>query len=116
MASRRLLNVSIAQMGPVARSESRHKVVDRMIVLMEEAHQQGSSFIVFPELALTSFFPRWVYDDHDELESWFESKMPNTYTSRLFERAGQLNCGFYLGYAELEKDSLGRKQFFNTLT
>ena len=114
MALRRMLNVSVAQMGPVARSESRHKVVDRMIKLMEEAHQQGSSFVVFPELALTTFFPRWDYDDNNELESWFEFHMPNAYTNRLFECAVQLGCGFYLGYAELEKDSSGRKQFFNT--
>ena len=114
MALRRVLNVSVAQMGPVARSESRHKVVNRMIKLMEEAHQQGSSFVVFPELALTTFFPRWDYDDNDELESWFEVNMPNAYTNRLFECAVQLGCGFYLGYAELEEDSLGRKQFFNT--
>jgi len=27
--------------------------------LLKEAHSMGAKFVVFPELAFTTFFPRW---------------------------------------------------------
>jgi hypothetical protein len=32
---------------------------------------------VFPELALTTFFPRWAIDDDALLEGFFETSMPS---------------------------------------
>jgi N-carbamoyl-D-amino-acid hydrolase len=68
---------------------------------------------VFPELALTSFFPRWVIDDEEELDSWYEREMPGPETATLFEEAKKLGIGFYLGYAELAFED-NRKRRFNT--
>jgi len=60
---------------------------------------------VFPELALTTFFPRWVYDRGDaELEAFFEDAMPGPETRPLFEAAADRGIGFYLGYAEKAGD------------
>ena len=109
----RILNLGVAQLGPIARDESRSSAVRRMIKLMEQAHQQKVELIVFPELALTTFFPRWYLEDPDELEAFFETEMPNQTTQPLFDAAAQMGIGFYLGYAELCMEN-GQRHQFNT--
>ena len=54
----RSLTVAAAQLGPIAKSEPRSSAVARMVALMEKAHARGARLVVFPELALTTFFPR----------------------------------------------------------
>ena len=107
------MKVAAAQLGPIARSESRETVVKRLIELMREASDWGVDVIVYPELALTTFFPRWAIEDEDEIDSWFESEMPNAATQPLFEEAKRLGIGFHLGYAELAWQD-GVKHRFNT--
>src|ERR1700735_4530854 len=68
----RFLTVAGGQLGPIARNESRQQVVSRLLELMHEAKARGSDIVVFPELALTTFFPRWWMDDEAELDSFFE--------------------------------------------
>ena len=48
-----------AQMGPIQKADSRAQMVERMIVLLDEAKAKGCTLVVYPELALTTFFPRW---------------------------------------------------------
>ena len=67
----RMVHVAAAQLGPIQRAESRQSVVARMLVLMDEAHKAGANFIVYPELALTTFFPRYYMQDQSEVDSWF---------------------------------------------
>jgi predicted amidohydrolase len=55
----RLVNVAAAQMGPIQKADSRSAMVKCMLVLMDEAKAKGADLIVGPELALTTFFPRW---------------------------------------------------------
>ena len=98
--SARLLTIGGAQLGPVSRSDSRSKTVARMVDLMREAHGKGCTLVVYPELALTTFFPRWLIEDEEELDSFFESEMPGPETRQLFETARELGVGFHLGYAE----------------
>ena len=97
----RYVNVALGQLGPVQQSHSREQVVARLCALMREAHAVGAHLIVFPELALTTFFPRWYIEDEAELNAYFEREMPNAATRPLFELARTLGVGFYLGYAEL---------------
>ena len=54
----RHLRVGAAQLGPIHLADSRESVVGRLVELMREAHGSGRQFVVFPELALTTFFPR----------------------------------------------------------
>jgi hypothetical protein len=98
------LTVAAAQMGPIARDESRHAVVSRLLVLLQTAHDRGAELVVFPELALTTFFPRWWEEDQAEVDAWFETEMPSPVTKPLFEEAADLGVGFCLGYAELTPD------------
>ncbi len=97
----RPLVVAAAQMGPVGRSDARADVVERLITLLREAADRGAGLVVFPELALTTFFPRWVIDDPVELAGFYETEMPGPETKPLFDEARRLSLGFHLGYAEL---------------
>ncbi|MDQ1383603.1 MAG: N-carbamoyl-D-amino-acid hydrolase [Actinomycetota bacterium] len=99
----RLLTIAAAQMGPVARAETRKQVVERLLAMLQEAADRGAELVVFPELALTTFFPRWDLPD-DELLGFFEREMPSAETAPLFDAARRLGVGFHLGYAELTAD------------
>ena len=100
----RMINVAAAQMGPIQRADSREVVVERMIALMDEAKRKAADLIVYPELALTTFFPRWYMEDQKEVDGWFELMMPNAAVQPLFDRAAQHQMAMYLGYAELTPD------------
>jgi N-carbamoyl-D-amino-acid hydrolase len=100
----RPLRVAAAQSGPIQKAESRQAVVKRLTDLLDQAHAEKVDFVVFTELALTTFFPRWYMTDQAEVDSWFEREMPNAATRALFEKAAQYKIGFYLGYAELTPD------------
>jgi predicted amidohydrolase len=97
----RIITIAAAQMGPIQKADSRAAVIARMCALLEQAHAGGADFVVFPELALTTFFPRWFYDDVSDTDRWFERTMPNAETQALFDRAKALGLGMTFGYAEL---------------
>ena len=109
----RTIDIAGAQLGPIARTETREQVVGRLMELMRDAHGRGAKLIVFPELALTTFFPRWWFDDQKDIDAWFETEMPNEATVPLFELARELEVGFYLGYAELVREN-GSAKHYNT--
>jgi N-carbamoyl-D-amino-acid hydrolase len=100
----RIVDVGVAQLGPIARTESRESVVDRLLILLRRAAARRCQLVVFPELALTTFFPRWYVEDSKEIDAWFETEMPGPATKPLFEEAQALGIGFSLGYAELTPD------------
>jgi len=100
----RILTVAAAQLGPVQRDDSRKQVVARMLDLLHEAAQHGVELVVYPELALTTFFPRWFVDDISEADHWYERSMPNAETQPLFDEARRLGIGFCIGYALLDDD------------
>jgi len=100
----RIVTVGAAQLGPVARDETREHVVERMLVLLRQGHEARCDVVVFPELALTTFFPRYYLEDREEIDSWFETEMPSPATKPLFDEARSLGVGFCLGFAELTPD------------
>ena len=99
----RVLRAAAAQMGPTQKADSREHTLGRMLALLEEAAARGATLVVFPELAFTTFFPRWLVED-DALDHYFERGMPNPAVQPLFDRARTLGIGFYVGYAELTSD------------
>ena len=100
----RRLKAAVAQLGPIHLADSRASVVKRLTAMMREAHGSGARFVVFPELALTTFFPRWWMTEQAEIDRFFERDMPNAETRPLFDLARELEVGFYLGYAELTQE------------
>ena len=97
----RVVRVAGAQLGPIQKADSRTAVMARLIALLEQAAARGAKLVVFPELAFTTFFPRWLFESTQELDACFEREMPGPQTRALFERAQELGVGFYIGYAEL---------------
>lgn len=106
----RKFKLAVAQVGGVQPAEDRAAVTQRLVRLLEESHQQGATFVVFPELTLTTFFPRYWDDDAATMDRYFETEMPGAEIKPLFDRAAELRVGFYLGYAELTPD----RRHFNT--
>jgi N-carbamoyl-D-amino-acid hydrolase len=97
----RMITIGAAQLGPINRTDSREIVVRRLISLLRQAHGAGCDLVVFPELALTTFFPRWFVENISETDHYYETEMPSPVTAPLFDEAKRLGIGFCLGYAEL---------------
>jgi predicted amidohydrolase len=106
----RVVRVAAAQMGPIQKADTREQVVQRLVTLLHEAKAKGAHLVVFPELALTTFFPRWFVDDITTANHWYETQMPSEVTMPIFTTAKALGVGFCLGYAELTAE--GKR--FNT--
>jgi len=110
----RQMTIGAAQLGPIARNETRSAVVARMLDLMHEAKARGCDLVAYPELCLTTFFPRWwLDDDEDAIDAFFERSMPSNETAPLFESAKELGLFFNFGFAELTEEE-GRTRRFNT--
>ena len=98
----RYVTVAAAQMGPVQKEHTRADVVERLLVMLRDARSMGAELVVYPELALTTFFPRWFVDDIREADHWYEREMPSAVVRPLFDEAKRLGVGFCLGYALLD--------------
>lgn len=103
----RWVEVAAAQLGPNQESTPREEVVARMLALLEQAIAAGVQVVVFPELALTTYFPKRIRDDADR---FFETELPGPAVAPLFERAREAGVAFHLGYAEKTPDG----RYFNT--
>lgn len=119
MSEKRTLTIAAAQLGPIQLDEPRESAVERLLAMFETAARRGAEFIVFPELAFTTFFPRWWLEDQNEVDArFFESAMPSPATQPLFDAAKKHGIGFTIGYGELaeEADDEGvvRTRRFNT--
>ena len=108
-----MLTVGAAQMGPIPRADDRRVTVGRLVSLLRQAAEHSCDLVVFPEAALTPFFPHWHMTDDAEIDAYFETEMPNPLIQPLFDEAARLGIGFALGYCELAVES-GRKRRFNT--
>ncbi|MCY4300497.1 MAG: N-carbamoyl-D-amino-acid hydrolase [Aestuariivita sp.] len=106
----RTIVIGGAQLGPIQKADSREAVVERMIALLDQAKGAGCDLVVFPELCLTTFFPRWYMEDQVEVNAWFEREMPNVATAPLFAVAREAGIAISFGYAELTPDG----RHFNT--
>jgi predicted amidohydrolase len=101
-------------MGPLHLADTRTTATQRLVKLLRDAHAMGARFVVFPELAFTTFFPRYWYEDLAEVDrKFFEFTMPSAQTQPLFDEAKKLGIGFYIGYGEIAQEE-GRTRHFNT--
>ena len=101
MTEKRSFVLAVAQMGAIHLVDSRAAVIPRLVAMLKEAKGRGAQFVVFPELALTTFFPRNWLDEKEAQARFFEHELPSAETQPLFDAARELGVGFYLGYAEL---------------
>jgi N-carbamoyl-D-amino-acid hydrolase len=102
----RSVTVAAAQMGPNNESASREEIVERMLALLERARGQGVELIAYPEMALTTYFPKKIRADFDQ---FFETEMPPKALAPLLGRARELGIAVHVGFCE----KAGGK-YFNT--
>ena len=108
----RKLHIAAAQLGGAQLADSRETMVARLRDLLRQAHARGVRFVVFPELAFTTFFPRYWFDDAAEVDArFFERSMPSPVTEPLFADARRYGIGYYLGYAELAEEAGCSRRF-----
>ena len=103
----RFVKVAAAQMGPNNEGTSREEIVERMLALLEQAVREDVELIAYPEMALTTYFPKRVRDDYDQ---FFETEVPPkalAAAARAGASAARMAC--HVGFSEKAE---GR--YFNT--
>jgi len=93
----RQVKVAAAQMGPINEGTSREEVVDRMLVLLEQAITEQVNLIAYPEMALTTYFPKRIRDDYDQ---FFENEVPPKALEPVLRRASEKGIGVHVGFCE----------------
>ena len=106
----RILRVAAAQVGAVHIDSDRAETVQRLIKLLKDAAAQGAQIVLFPEITLTTFFPRHLFKDQKHLESFFEhgediSKAEHV--KPLFATAKHLKVEISVGFAERASNGTG---------
>jgi len=108
VAVARVVRLAMAQMGPNDETQPRSSIVNRMVSLLRKAIAERAEVVVFPELALTTFFPKRIRSDY---EQFFDSAMPNPTVAPLFDLARRARVAFCFGYAE----SVANGNKYNTM-
>ncbi|PYQ00576.1 MAG: N-carbamoyl-D-amino-acid hydrolase, partial [Acidobacteria bacterium] len=93
----RHIKVAAAQMGPNNEGTPREEIVERMLVLLESAARDGVELIVYPEMALTTYFPKKIRRDFDQ---FFETEVPPKALEPLLRRAAEARIAVHVGFCE----------------
>src|SRR4029453_10804496 len=86
-----------AQLGPINEGTSRDEVVERMLALLERAIAERVELIAYPEMALTTYFPKKIRDDYDQ---FFENEVPPKALEPLLRRAAAARVAVHVGFCE----------------
>jgi len=93
----RYVTVAAAQMGPNNEGASREEIVERMLALLERATREGVELIAYPEMALTTYFPKKIRRDFDQ---FFETEVPPKALESLLRRAAEARVAVHVGFCE----------------
>jgi N-carbamoyl-D-amino-acid hydrolase len=93
----RRLKIAAAQMGPNNEGVSREEIVDRMLLLLQQAAREGVQLIVYPEMALTTYFPKRIRPDFDQ---FFEHEVPPKALAPLLSMAAEARVAVHVGFCE----------------
>ena len=88
-----------AQLGPINPEDSKESVISRMLNLLVEAKTRAK-LVVFPELCLTTFFPRYYITDQAKLDEFYETEVPFSLMAEMFELIKEENIIISFGFAE----------------
>src|SRR5256885_7494102 len=93
----RQIKVAAAQMGPNNEGTPREEIVERMLALLESAAGDGVELIAYPEMALTTYFPKKIRQDFDQ---FFETDVPPKALEPLLRRAAEARIAVHGGFCE----------------
>jgi len=93
----RRIKVAAAQMGPNNEGMSREEIVNRMLALLEQARADGVELIAYPEMALTTYFPKKIRPDFDQ---FFETEVPPKALEPLLRLAAEARIAVHVGFCE----------------
>jgi predicted amidohydrolase len=93
----RHIKVAAAQMGPNNEGTPREAIVKRMLALLDAAASDGVELIVYPEMALTTYFPKKIRKDFDQ---FFETEVPPKSLEPLLRRAAEARIAVHVGFCE----------------
>jgi predicted amidohydrolase len=102
----RYIKVAAAQMGPNNEGTPREAIVERMLALLEQATREDVELLVYPEMALTTYFPKKIRQDFDQ---FFETEVPPKALEPLLRRAAEARVAVHVGFCE-KADA----RYFNT--
>jgi predicted amidohydrolase len=102
----RHLKIAAAQMGPNNEGTPREAIVERMLGLLEQAVREGVELIAYPEMALTTYFPKKIRPDFDQ---FFETEVPPKALAPLLRRAAAARVAVHVGFCEKANG-----EYFNT--
>src|SRR4029453_7883326 len=102
----RWLKIGAAQMGPNQDGTPREAIVERMLALLEAAARDGVELIVYPEMALTTYFPKRTRQNYDNFS---KPEVPPRALEPLLRRAAEKRVAVHVGFCE----KAGGK-YFNT--
>jgi predicted amidohydrolase len=91
------VKVAAAQMGPINEGTSREEAVDRMLALLDRAIAERVELIAYPEMALTTYFPKRIREDYDQ---FFENEVPPKALEPLLRRAREAGVAVHVGFCE----------------
>ncbi len=93
----RIVTVAAAQLGPNQENSSREEIVERMSALLDQAKGQGVELVAYPEMALTTYFPKKIRKDFDQ---FFETEVPPKALEPLLRRAKESRIAVHVGFCE----------------
>jgi predicted amidohydrolase len=93
----RQVKVAAAQMGPNNEGTPRDAIVERMLGLLEQAVREDVEVLVYPEMALTTYFPKKIRSDFDQ---FFETEVPPKALEPLLRRAAEARVAVHVGFCE----------------
>ncbi|VEU24176.1 DEKNAAC105447 [Brettanomyces naardenensis] len=99
----RIIRVASAQVGAIGKDTSPLVVVNRLIKMLDQAHEEGVKLVNFPELAFSTFFARFLIPYGEELDKWFlkgDVRKIEPY-DKFFAKAKEYGISISIGYAEL---------------
>jgi predicted amidohydrolase len=102
----RHIKVAAAQMGPNNEGVSREEIVERMQSLLDQAIADKVELIAYPEMALTTYFPKKIRPDFDQ---FFETEVPPKALEPLLRRAAGARVAVHVGFCEKAEG-----KYFNT--
>jgi N-carbamoyl-D-amino-acid hydrolase len=93
----RYIKVAAAQMGPNNEGTSREEIVERMLALLDQGIREQVELIAYPEMALTTYFPKRIRKDFDQ---FFETEVPPKALEPLLRRAAEARVALHVGFCE----------------